>query len=104
MGQWMEGSHAALPIWAEIMKGLHADLPPEPFPVPDGVVKVAVCRQSGLLSSRYCKSTVQEVFIEGEEPTRVCDRHTHGEGARTGTGLGLRELDRLDQEEDLPSH
>jgi penicillin-binding protein 1A len=102
MGQWMEGSHAALPIWAEIMKGLHADLPPEPFAIPEGVVKVAVCRQSGLLSTRYCRSTVQEVFIEGEQPTRTCDRHAHGDSAPTGTGLGLRELDRLNQQEDLP--
>jgi penicillin-binding protein 1A len=102
MGEWMEGSHAALPIWTEIMKGLHADLPPESFAVPEGVVKVAVCRQSGLLSTRYCRSTVQEVFIEGEQPTRVCDRHAHGDSAPTGTGPDLRELDRLNQQEDLP--
>ncbi len=102
MGQWMEGSHAALPIWTEVMKGLHADLAPEPFVIPEGVVKVAVCRQSGLLSTRYCKSTVQEVFIEGQEPTRVCDRHAHGKSAPLGTGPGLREVDRLNQEEDLP--
>lgn len=104
MGQWMEGSHAALPIWAQIMKGLHADLPPEPFAVPEGIVKVAVCPQSGLLSTRYCPSAQQEVFIEGQQPTRTCDRHAHGASGRLGTGPDFREIDRRSSEEELPGH
>lgn len=102
MGQWMEGSHAALPIWAQIMKGLHADLPPEPFPIPEGIVKVSICPQSGLLSTRYCPAVIQEVFIEGQQPTRTCDRHAHGASGRLGTGPGFREVDRQSQQEDLP--
>ncbi|MCB9515362.1 MAG: PBP1A family penicillin-binding protein [Candidatus Latescibacteria bacterium] len=103
MGRWMEGSHAALPIWTEVMKRLHEDLPSLPFEAPEGIVKVAVCTESGLLPTRYCPNTVQEVFIEGQEPSRLCDRHSPGESALMGAGLDFRELDLRSQEEDLPA-
>ena len=104
MGRWMEGSHAALPIWTEIMKGLHQDLEVMPFEVPEGVVKISVCTDSGLLPTQYCPETLQEVFVEGAEPGRLCDRHYHSDDALTGAGLDFRELDRRSQEESgLPS-
>lgn len=99
MGRWMEGSHAALPIWTDIMMPLHADLEPLPFEPPEGVVKMAVCIESGLIPTEYCPDSVQEVFVAGHEPRRLCDRHYLGDAALTGTGLDFRELDKRSQEE-----
>jgi len=104
MGKWMEGSHAALPIWTEIMKRIHRDREPLPFEVPEGIVLIPVCEDSGLSPTRYCPKTVQEVFIEGKQPQRSCDRHSPGETTFLGAGAEFRELDRRSQdEEELPS-
>jgi len=99
MGRWMEGSHASLPIWTEIMKELHKDVELMPFEVPEGVTKMAVCTESGLIPTEYCPDTAQEVFVENAEPSRLCDRHYHSDDALTGAGLDFRELDRRSQEE-----
>ncbi len=104
MGSWMEGSHAALPIWTEIMMKLHDGLDPLPFEQPEGIVKVPVCTESGLMPTEFCPEAHQEVFVEGQEPSRLCDRHYHSDSALTGAGLDFRELDRRTQEESgLPS-
>ena len=99
MGRWMEGSHAALPIWTNIMKGVHEGLEFMPFDVPAGVVKVSVCTESGLIPTEYCPDTLQEVFVEEREPRRLCDRHYLDDAAITSTGVDFRELDRRSQEE-----
>jgi penicillin-binding protein 1A len=76
MGTKMTGSRVALPIWTSVMKTHYRDHRGEPFPEPDGIVHRAVCGQSGLLVAPQCGSTRREVFIEGTEPTRPCDRCT----------------------------
>jgi penicillin-binding protein 1A len=99
MGSWMEGSHAALPIWTEIMKAMVDSLEKKPFEVPEGVVTMAVCSDSGLLPTRYCPSSVQEIFIAGKEPSRSCDRHLPTESSFIGSGVNFREIDRQDLDE-----
>ena len=103
MGRWMEGSHAALPIWTEIMKRLHQDKEPIPFEVPETISVVAVCVESGLLPTQYCPGTVQEVFESQRKPNRLCDRHMISESTFIGTAVEFRELDKMSQEEDLPT-
>lgn len=100
MGKWMEGSHAALPIWAELMKAAHRDLPERGFEIPEGVSKVSVCSDSGLLPTRYCPKTSQEVFLEGRQPTRACDRHSPKSADWRGSGSEFREIDRDTQQVD----
>ena len=36
-------------LWRKVMKRVHEDLPNTQFPVPSGIVQVAVCSQSGKL-------------------------------------------------------
>lgn len=76
MGTKMTGSRVALPIWTSVMKAHYREHRGEAFPEPDGIVHRAVCGQSGLLVTPQCGSTRREVFIEGTEPTRPCDRCT----------------------------
>jgi penicillin-binding protein 1A len=103
MGRWMEGSHAALPIWTEILKRLHEDQDPLPFEVPESISMLPVCTESGLLPTQYCPGTVEEVFIARREPKRLCDRHSISESTFIGRAIEFRQLDHENQMEDLPS-
>jgi len=69
------GSRAAAPIWHNVMKWLHMDLPVESFVRPSGIVSVVVDATSGKLPTEYSPSRMQELFIEGHEPTEEDDVH-----------------------------
>lgn len=68
-------------IWANIMKDIHKDLDKAKFEQPDGVVRVAICKSSGLLPNEHCKDYIggnavyTEVFVKGTQPTKKCDCH-----------------------------
>ena len=64
-------------LWRKVMKRVHEDLPNTQFPVPSGIVQVAVCSQSGKLPiPGLCDGCVYtEYFAEGTEPTESCDVH-----------------------------
>lgn len=38
------------------------------FPVPEGITTVNVCNPSGMLPDEDCPNTVEEIFLEGNEP------------------------------------
>ncbi len=79
LGLSLTGATAASPIWATFMKKVHEGLPIEEFPEPmDGITKVTICEESGLLPDPegYCNGhTTEEVFLEGTEPRAFCDIH-----------------------------
>jgi penicillin-binding protein 1A len=75
MGRRMTGARVSLPTWTEVMKAHYRDHHGNPFPVPDGIVTRVICRDSGLLQTANCTRIRREVFIEGTEPRRTCDRH-----------------------------
>ena len=58
-------------IWQAIMSQAHKDLPVLSWSTPNGVSPVTVCDPSGLLPTPACPQTVQEVFLNGNEPTQV---------------------------------
>ena len=68
-------------IFANIMKSVHKDLENKNFNVPDNIVRVAVCKDSGLLPGEHCNETINgnrvytEVFVKGTAPTKTCDVH-----------------------------
>lgn len=68
-------------LWRNVMKRIHEDLPNTSFPVPTGIVQVAVCSQSGKLPiAGLCDGTTYvEYFAEGTEPSESCDVHYSGE-------------------------
>ncbi len=75
LGRKQTGALAALPIWADVMIEAHKGLPPKEFPVPPGIVYVAVCSESGMLPSPRCPHIMEEVFRQGDEPKSVCPIH-----------------------------
>ncbi len=77
MGRGLTGATAAGPYWALYMKEIHQDLEPKEFAKPEtGLIRVKVCRKSGLLPTNDCdEGTIEELFLVGTEPHRTCDIH-----------------------------
>ncbi|HOO72522.1 MAG TPA: PBP1A family penicillin-binding protein [Spirochaetota bacterium] len=73
LGKHQAGSAVAAPIWANYMKDVYNGMPDPVFPdAPPGVMRVEICRDSGLLPSEKC-SVMSEIMIPGSEPTETCD-------------------------------
>lgn len=79
LGNKETGSRAALPIWVDFMEQVLAGRPYRDFSLPEGVVKVRVDVESGLLASENCPNAVTVVFKKGTEPKQYC-RHAAGIG------------------------
>lgn len=69
----LSGSRAALPIWGRYMKAALRDAGRAEFPEPAGLEKAVICRDSGLLARPICPSQIDEVFLPGQKPTKVCN-------------------------------
>jgi len=69
MGSGETGSRAASPIWLYFMSETLKGKVMEDFSVPEGVVFVKIDAETGLLASRYSKTTVFQAFKDGTEPT-----------------------------------
>lgn len=65
--------NAAAAVWHALMQYAVRDLPVERWDVPAGIVTQAVCDPSGLLPTLECPNVVNEVFIDGNQPTRLDD-------------------------------
>lgn len=53
----------------------HASNGPGTSPAPaPRTVSVRICTESGMLAGEYCKSTATRTYIEGNQPTRVCNK------------------------------
>ncbi len=73
----VSSARAAGPIWHNVMERIYNEGHAErllgtvidKFPKPPGMVRVEVCKTSGLLPTDLCPTRVKELFIEGTEPT-----------------------------------
>lgn len=70
-------------LWRAVMSRMHEGKANKEFEVPEGIVKVTVCRKSGLLPLEgVCENDPRgsmlytEYFAKGSEPTTTCDHHT----------------------------
>jgi len=97
LGKMMTGGVIAAPIWASFMSEALEGAPVEDFVRPSGIVTAMIDPGSGLLATKACKRVKAEVFLEGQAPTRACDReakapdfrdqeYTYVEGSQTITG------------------
>lgn len=76
LGNNMSGSRVALPVWTEFMKAAHIDLPKKEFDVPPGVITRRICAATGELATERCPNVIEDVFIQGTEPSRHCSAHS----------------------------
>jgi membrane carboxypeptidase/penicillin-binding protein len=96
MGKKMTGAFVSLPTWTAVMKTAYRDGHHAPaFVEPEGIVSRVICERSGLLATDACPKIRREVFIEGTEPTRPCDRHG---GSSLRSLQDIRSLEDLDRQ------
>lgn len=68
LGRYETGGRAALPIWlAYMQRALHERRQPQ-FPVPEGIVMIAIDPETGKAASSADRKRVVEPFIEGTQP------------------------------------
>ena len=83
LGESFSGAEVALPAWADFMKAAHETLglPVQDFALPDGVVRLRICRDTikqgnPQIASSYCPHVVDEIFIkDGTQPSQECALH-----------------------------
>ena len=71
----VSGITGAAPVWRDVMESILRGLPVRDFAPPDGMVRVEICADSGLLPDPDCPHRRLEWFIQGKEPTEPCDWH-----------------------------
>ena len=65
-------------VWGKLMAKAHENCLVKDINEPSGIVKVNVCKDSGLLPSYFCSGDIrgsrvyEELFIDGTEPTTNC--------------------------------
>ncbi|MDO4260558.1 MAG: transglycosylase domain-containing protein [Eubacteriales bacterium] len=69
-------------LWATVMTRIHEGLENKDWDMPSGIVQVTICKKSGKLAvGGLCDSdgregiVVNEYFVDGTQPTEVCDHH-----------------------------
>ncbi|MCE5221026.1 MAG: transglycosylase domain-containing protein [Clostridium sp.] len=69
-------------VWGKLMAKAHEGLEVKDIEEPSDIVKVNVCKDSGLLPSLFCSlnfrgnRVYEELFIKGTEPTTNCQIHS----------------------------
>lgn len=58
-------------VWHALIKQSTLGLPVIEWGIPEGVTTVKVCVPSGMLPSSDCPNTMEDIFLIGNEPTRV---------------------------------
>ncbi len=67
------GVTGASPIWNSIMRLLLDQNNPHKFTLPEGLIKVKVCTQTGTLPCLGCPTVAEELFELGQEPRKACN-------------------------------
>ena len=71
----LTGAEAALPIWADFMRGALDSREAAGFNPPPGVTGVEVDAATGLRATPRCPETLHEWFRDGTEPQAMCPLH-----------------------------
>lgn len=86
LGAGETGGTTALPAWVALMKAAHENKPRAEFPRPPGVVTIAIDPKSGKRAAEGQADAIDEVFLEGTEPTEVAEPKDDGGAATTEGG------------------
>jgi penicillin-binding protein 1A len=74
LGRRESGAKAALPVWIELMGTALRGRPVVEFPVPSGVMVTRIDPASGLLAWEGMPDALEEVFLEGTQPTEAAQQ------------------------------
>jgi penicillin-binding protein 1B len=73
----LTGAQAALPLWVDFVRHVVPASAPD-FPVPAAIVAREIDPDTGQLATDRCPTVRVEVFLEGTEPTQICELHSPG--------------------------
>ncbi|MCQ2519509.1 MAG: transglycosylase domain-containing protein [Lachnospiraceae bacterium] len=65
-------------LWKAVMQRVHEELPDIGFEVPEGIVRCAVCKQSGKIPTEFCTEVYEEYFTKDTVPEDPCNVHYVG--------------------------
>ncbi len=71
----LTGGQAALPIWTRFMKSAVAGREKLSFEPPSGITHARIDPVTGMIARESCPNPVNEVFLTGTEPRRLCTQH-----------------------------
>jgi membrane carboxypeptidase/penicillin-binding protein len=71
----LSGAQAALPIWTEFMKRALTGHTSIGFDVPENIQFADIDADNGKLATPGCPKVISEAFIDGTEPTEICELH-----------------------------
>jgi penicillin-binding protein 1A len=89
LGSGETGASTALPAWIALMKAAHENKPRAEFPRPPGVVTVAIDPKTGKRAASEAEGALDEVFLEGTEPTDTPDEGKDGKDSSGDGGPAL---------------
>lgn len=77
------GAGCALPIWVDFMKAVYdtsgtnffVKNSKNDFYIPEGIVYVKICSETGLLATSNCPHIIDEIFKIDNKPNEYCDLH-----------------------------
>jgi penicillin-binding protein 1B len=72
---YASGGRAALPVWADLIGAIPQYVSNTWFIAPPGIVQKDICRESGMLAKEACPDIIQEYFLTGNAPQKVCTVH-----------------------------
>ena len=70
------GITGASPIWNKIMRLLLDENKPHRFIEPENMIRVKICASTGTLPCLACPRIIEEMFVEGTEPTVACSNES----------------------------
>jgi penicillin-binding protein 1B len=70
----LTGAQAALPIWVDFVVG-SGRMGDQDFAEPEGMVRETVDPTTGGIATWHCPEKVEEIFIDGTQPTERCPEH-----------------------------
>ncbi len=73
----LTGAQAALPIWVDFFRKA-VPVAAIDFPIPTGIVTRAIDPHTAQLATTACPDSLEESFVEGTEPTVLCEIHNPG--------------------------
>jgi len=83
------GASAALPLWAEFMKGVYdevdyyRDRADAKFDYPESMIsRLPVCADTHKLARRYCPNRTEDLFVTGDVLPQFCPLHGGDSGER----------------------
>lgn len=95
------GIKGAAPIWSKVIQIASERYTYRDFEIPDDIVKLRICADTGMLASAQCKNVREEYFIKGRSPNTRCQMHADSNIAKIETSEANNDTLLNEESEDI---